>query len=177
VAAGAAQTFATRLALANTGKLTLTPAAGQAALRWSGGNGSLDVSGADVVVEALGGKWLLLGAAGAVVAPKTDNALALGWTDHRWTTVYAVAGTINTSSLKDKDPAGDLDPEAALGAVLRTPARRFRYKGTERLQSGYYLEEADPLFTIGPDEASPSNDAGVLLAALQALCARLGITA
>jgi hypothetical protein len=61
----------------------------------------------------------------------------------------------------------------ALAAVLRTPARRFKYKGTERVQSGYYLEEADPLFTIGPDEASPSNDTGILMGAIQALAAQV----
>lgn len=111
------------------------------------------------------------------LVPAADNAAPCGLGTLRWSTVYAVTGTINTSSVKYKDPEGDLDPEQALAAVLRTPARRFKYKGTERLQAGYYLEEADPLFTIGPDEASPSNDAGILLGAIQALAARLGITA
>ena len=108
--------------------------------------------------------------------PARDNAITCGAGTFRWTAVYATAGTINTSSIKDKDPAGDLDPEAALAAVLRTPARRFACKGSERVQSGYYLEEADPLFTIGPPgsgEASATNDTGVLLAAVQALAARV----
>lgn len=128
------------------------------------------------ITNTFGGYNVEMAAAGGYWHPNADNVLHLGAASFRFIDVASVAGALNTSSIKYKDPAGDLDPEAALRAVLATPARRFQYKGTERVQSGYYLEEADPLFTIGPDTASPSNDTGILMGAIQALCARLGIT-
>lgn len=136
------------------------------------GAGTLEATGAHAQVTAPGGD-LILHANSQAVVPAVDAFVNLGKSGTRWATVYASTGTINTSSRKYKDPAGDLDPDVALAAVVRTPARRFRYKGTDRLQSGYYMEEADPLFTIGPEEASATNDAGILLAAIQALVKRV----
>ena len=167
-AAGAQQTFTTRM--------TINPAE-MIVYASGGGNLWLHSGNSTNFRIATGTGNLELSGAAGYIHPSTDNTMRLGAVSHRWIEVCAVAGAINTSSVKYKDPHGDVDLGAALRAVLRTPARRFAYKGSERVQSGYYLEEADPLFTIGPDEASPGNDFGVLLGAFQALCARLGITA
>jgi len=178
---GAFAAGAVKMQLAATGTLTMTTDANQASLVCiEGGTNYLQIQRwpTDTVsglVNANAGH-LALRAGSQYVVPYSDNFYNMGHPSIRWSVLYAVTGTINTSSVKYKDPLGDLDPAVALAAVLRTPARRFKYKGTERVQSGYYLEEADPLFTIGPDEASPSNDTGILLGAIQALCARLGIT-
>lgn len=164
VAAGAVQSMTARLTIG---------ANGMALFASDAASPSIQVT--DYITSSTAG--LRLHGSNSSVTGHSDGTTNLGTASVRWGTVFAVAGAINTSSIKYKHARGDLDPEAALRAVLRTPARRFAYKGSERVQAGYYLEEADPLFTIGPEEASPSNDVGILLGAFQALAARLGITA
>lgn len=129
-------------------------AAGQAFTIWEAGNAK---------VNYYGNQWY----------PAIDNQVSNGIGGNRWTTVFAVAPAINTSSIKMKDPRGDLDPARALAAVLRTPTRRFNYKNQEQVFSGYYMEEADPLFTIGPDQTSAGNDVGILMGAVQAQAAQI----
>ncbi|MCB0792454.1 MAG: tail fiber domain-containing protein [Flavobacteriales bacterium] len=63
---------------------------------------------------------------GSSVTPASDNAITLGLSTLRWTSVYAVNGTINTSDARDKTDVRDL--EAGLEAVLRLHPVRYRWK-------------------------------------------------
>jgi len=181
VGAGAIQAYTQRLHVSPTGTLTLTPDAGvptMLAISGSSGANAFVVQPGLVTTDtrigaANAGQYLELYGGGGGTIPYSDNAQAFGQPTRRWSTLYAVAPAINTSSLKFKDSRGDLDPARALAAVLRTPTRRFNYTGQEQVFSGYYMEEADELFTIGPDQTSAGNDVGVLMGAIQALAAQV----
>lgn len=60
--------------------------------------------------------------------PHADNAAYLGVTAKRWLQVWAVSGTIQTSTVEAKNDRGLVDPEEALAEVLRVPVHRFTYK-------------------------------------------------
>jgi hypothetical protein len=115
VAAGAAQTFTTRLAVAPTGTLTLTPDAGSAALV-VGGSGQINST-----------SNLFLHAPSQYVAPSGDNTIYLGGAGSRWITVYAVAGAINTSSREYKEGITPLDPVACYQAAKDVRWYDFAY--------------------------------------------------
>jgi hypothetical protein len=132
--AGAAQTFTQRLAVSNAGTLALSPDAGQSALLVSdfgktafavqrGGAGSESYR---VAAPSASGYLELYGGGGAVIPP-TDNNQELGRPTARWTTVYAVAGTINTSLAEAKTGITPLDPGACAQAVLDTDWVSFSY--------------------------------------------------
>ena len=123
VAAGAAQTFTTRMALAQTGTLTLTPDAGQAALM----AGGPVASGGHLQLQAGAGANVQLTAPGGYMYPTTDNAVASGHSGQRWTTVYAVAGAINTSSRTVKEGITPLDPAACYQAAKDVVWYSFSY--------------------------------------------------
>ena len=119
VAAGGAQTFTQRARIATNGTLTLSPdaAANGVVLNTSGG-GQLTLQHGSAAGNAVGmtsqnGPLQLYGL-GAVSA-WLDNLMTLGSASHRWSSVYAVAGTINTSQAQVKEAITPLDP----GAVLR----------------------------------------------------------
>ena len=67
------------------------------------------------IYSTVGG--LTLGGAGGAVAPMADNAYSSGHSVVRWTTVYAVAGAINTSSREAKEGITPLDPAACYQAA------------------------------------------------------------
>jgi hypothetical protein len=146
VGAGAAQTFTPRLSLANTGTLTLLPAAGQSPLVGSGRAPFALAEGlfanTNPRLTATSGS-LELDASTGVLAPARDNAVSNGYSALRWTTVYAVAGTINTSSREFKEGITPLDPALALEAVRATPAVTFTYTAPERPPEWYDLPD-DP---------------------------------
>jgi hypothetical protein len=203
-AAGTAQTFTTRAQIAPTGTLTLTPDAGQVGL--SVGGSGIIASTVQLDLRATAGNNIILTTSpGQSVYPVTDNTIALGNPSFRWTAVYAVAGTINTSSRDAKEGITPLDPVLALEAVRSTPAVTFTYTAPEkppeyydlpddpeqaqqvleqqlrsapleaaaRQQAGFVAEDAHSLFLVGEGQTSPGNSVGVLLAALQAIDARL----
>lgn len=106
-----------------------------------------------------------------------DNALSCGASGQRWTAVWAVNGTIQTSSRDAKDLYGRVDPAAALAAVERTPLYAYAYKGDDpvlagRQHVGFVAEEADPLLCPDGATASPNTTASIGLAAIQALAER-----
>ena len=61
--------------------------------------------------------------------PETDNFVALGGVLTRWSTVYAVTGTINTSDLRDKQDVAPLDEaEKRVAVAIKGLIRKFRFK-------------------------------------------------
>lgn len=137
--------------------------------------------------------------------PGADNAQAFGATGARWTALYAVSGTINTSSREAKEDVAPLDPAAAMAAVRNTAPVTFTYtapardadwyalpddpeqardvlyqrltaaplEAAARHQAGFVAEDADPLLLVGTGQTAAAHTAGVLLAALHDLDRRL----
>ena len=108
--------------------VTVTPTAGQPALV---AGGDLNFSATDPVVRSASSRLLLYGGGGGVL-PGLDGSQPLGDGTHRWSTVYAVAGTINTSSRDAKEGITPLDPARAMEAVRNTEAVTFDYVAPER---------------------------------------------
>lgn len=46
------------------------------------------------------------------ITPGADNAQTMGWPSARWTVIYAVTGTINTSDEREKNWIGEASPSA-----------------------------------------------------------------
>lgn len=110
--------------------------------------------------------------------PKTDNAWTCGANGLRWVAVWAVNGTIQTSTRDAKNLRGSVDSAAALAAIQRTPLYRFTYKGDDPVLAdyqhvGFLADEADPLLCPDGASASPNTTASVALAAIQELARRL----
>lgn len=161
--AGDVQTFTARASIGSTGTLTLTPEAGQPALTSPG----------NLIVTTTGTGRIVFDSASDIVGPNTDNQENLGYVDARWAAVYAVNGTIQTSSKAEKDEIAPLDPERALAVVRATDLYEFTYKGHERRHVGFYAEDVDALLSPDHASASPQTTAAVALAAVKALDARL----
>ena len=86
---------------------------------------------------------LELQASGAIIHPNADNSHHLGYTSVRWIAVYAVNGTIQTSSREAKTDIVPLDPGAAMAAVRNTEAVTFDYLPPVRDPAQYELPD-DP---------------------------------
>jgi hypothetical protein len=116
VAAGAAQTFTARASIAPTGTLTLTPDAATNSLVW--GNGRLGPgNGAAPRVFSGAGQHLELYGESGSVTPNGDGGNNMGAPSVRWGTVYAITGTISTSSQEYKEGITPLDPAACYQAA------------------------------------------------------------
>jgi hypothetical protein len=161
VAAGAIQTPVTRMLMGTTGTLTLTPDAGQAAIAGAAGQNLLITTPGAVTFDPA-----------SIVGPNRDNAISCGYAGSgRWTVVYAVSGTINTSSREAKQDITPLDPAAALAAVLHTDPVVFDYKPPERGPEWYDLpddpEQAEAVLyqrlTSAPLEEAARHQAGFVL--------------
>ena len=116
-----------RLHLAPTGTLTLTPDTGVDGLTVNvGGSGPFTVSrtGTDPLVYT-GTAWLKHQGGG--VAPSGDNAMYHGFSSNRWIAVYAVNGTIQTSSREYKEGITPLDPAACYQAAKDVRWYEFAY--------------------------------------------------
>jgi hypothetical protein len=123
VGAGATQTGTTRLAVAPTGTLTLTPDAGQPHIA---SPGALILQAADfVTLRSFGTDRVSM--YNQQFYPLADNAVILGDPTHRWQTVYAVVGSINTSHVSMKRDFASLDPAACVAAVEETDWLSFTY--------------------------------------------------
>jgi hypothetical protein len=165
VAAGAAQTFAPRLAVDATGLTTVTPDGGANDL--NGGRGYL-ILGASGTARKVVFQY-----ASAEVTPSPDNTLALGHPSARWTVVYAVNGTIQTSDVTQKDGFAQIDPADALAAVRATPVYEFTYTGHARRSVSFIGQEAHPLLSADGVSAEPQRTASIALAALAEVARRL----
>lgn len=167
VAAGAAQTFTTRLQVAQTGTVTVTPDGGQDALS-AQGHVRL-ATGAELTGASHLG--LRLPGSGFAFYPAQDNSYNLGSGTNRWGTVYATVGAINTSLAEAKQDLTPLSPEDALAAVRATDPVQFSYKPPERGPEWYELpddpEQAEQVLqqrlTAAPLEAGARHQAGFVL--------------
>jgi hypothetical protein len=66
---------------------------------------------------------------GAATAPDVDNAMTLGSSGFRWTTVYATTGTINTSDANQKEQIADLTAaELAVARRIKGLFKTFKFK-------------------------------------------------
>jgi hypothetical protein len=121
VAAGAAQTFTERMRVDQAGNLLVT---------------QLRPFPATNLVLAPDAAY--------AVMPPADNSNHLGYAStNRWVAVYAVNGTIQTSSQEFKEGITPLDPALALEAVRATPAVTFTYTAPEKPPEYYDLPD-DP---------------------------------
>jgi hypothetical protein len=120
----------------------------------------------------LGTHALFFSAVNAAFYP-FDNTDSCGRSANRWTVVYAVNGTIQTSSRAFKQDIADLAPERALRIARATRVKTFTYKGADHVQVGFLAEETDPLLTLDGRSASPQTTACLALAALQELGRRV----
>lgn len=69
-----------------------------------------------------------LGVNGAII-PGTDNVNTCGFSSNRWTVVYAVTGTINTSDANDKQDIEELSAaEKRVAARIKPLIKKFRFK-------------------------------------------------
>ena len=72
---------------------------------------------------------------GAGVRPTTDNGANCGESGKRWSAVYAVNGTIQTSDANEKqDVAALTAAELRVGARLKALVRKFRFKDAVQLK-------------------------------------------
>jgi methylglyoxal synthase len=124
-----------------------------------------------------------------LVQPASDNAYDLGVNAAlRWRTVYAITGTIQSSSADLKEHLSDMSPELALDVVRSTKLYEFQYKQgdgeggyIERKtkkhrrdrQVGFVAEDVHPLLLVGEGGVNGQNTASVALAAIQALSAQV----
>ena len=61
--------------------------------------------------------------------PVADGTIALGSGSNRWSTVYAVTGTINTSDIRSKQDIDVLnDAERRVATALRKSIRKYKFK-------------------------------------------------
>jgi hypothetical protein len=109
--------------------------------------------------------------AGNAFLPSRDNGVGCGAATNRWTAVYAVNGTIQTSSREAKQDITPLDPAAALAAVLATDPVTFTYTAPPATAEQYALpddpDEAEAVLyqrlTAGPLAAAARTQAGFVL--------------
>ena len=192
VAAGAVQAFTARMIVTQTGTLTLTPDAGQAALD-ARGPVYIGIPGGSAGIVGSNHFGLTLPGSGYAFYPVLDNGYNLGSPTNRWGTVYAVTGAINTSVYEAKESFVPLDPATCAVAVLETDWMDYRYRPPEgaearhiaetahaRHQKGYVLQspvhKTHALFGLDDRQsASPGSDLAVVACALQEVLRRLAI--
>lgn len=144
VAAGAAQTFATRIQVAPTGAVTLSPAAGADTLS-VGGDGIIRGPTTLTLATVTGDVYVAArnAAAGGYVMPAVDNVTSLGGPSLRWGQIYSSVPSISTSSREAKTDITPLDPAQAMAAVRATAAVTFTYTAPPRDGAAYALPD-DP---------------------------------
>jgi hypothetical protein len=65
--------------------------------------------------------------------PATDNAVSMGSATNRWTEVFAVAGVINTSDVREKTPIEGMD-EAERRVALKAKSLMGKFKWNESIE-------------------------------------------
>lgn len=119
-----------------------------------------------------------------MIQPATSNFYSVGNSGLKWSEVWAVNGTIQTSSRDVKAHLEDLDPDEALRVVQNTRLYEFEYlkegqtarrrKAARRhRQVGFVAEEAHPLLLVADDGVNAQTTASIALAAIKALSAQI----
>ena len=94
-----------------------------------------DASRSGVGMELLDNTW----------RPTVDNSLALGTVGRRYTNVYAINGTINTSDEREKRDIKAID-DAVLDAWERVNFSQFRFKTGDRIHIGVIAQRVEEAF-------------------------------
>jgi hypothetical protein len=98
---------------------------------------------------------------GTIHAPITDNTCTLGVAYARWSAVFAVNGTINTSDKREKNHIEYISPSMALDFVDNVNPAFFRWKvgGIDRqvVKEGYLDEEGNAVETIYEEVPIPGK--------------------
>jgi hypothetical protein len=120
-------------------------------------------------------------APGVGFAPTVDGAYVLGSPSFRWSTVYAVTGTINTSDANQKQDVRALNEAEARTAVkLKSLVRAFKFKDAvtakgdnARIHFGVVAQDVAAAFT---SEGLDANNYGLFCSdVLEDNSTRLGI--
>jgi hypothetical protein len=77
--------------------------------------------------------------------PNPDNDKSLGTTGNRWTVVYAVNGTINTSDAREKSNITDLNYGIAEVMKLRPVSFTWKDKPQDGYKLGFVAQEVEPI--------------------------------
>ncbi len=128
------------------------------------------------------------GFTGTITPADNSGSATCGALGARWGAVYAINGTIQTSSLDVKEHLTELDPELALKVALDTKIHEFQYKTPDGeggfkdrktakprrdRQVGFIAENVHPLLLVAEDGVNGQSTASVALAAIQALSAKI----
>lgn len=82
----------------------------------------------------------------------------------------SVFGSLLLSSRKAKDEVGDVDADAALESVVRTPVKAWKYKGDDEVRIGPMAEDVHESTGLGKSHRLDiATELGTLRAAVQAL--------
>jgi hypothetical protein len=95
-----------------------------------------------------------LGLSGGII-PSVDNANTCGFSSNRWTVVYAVSGTINTSDANQKQDIAPLDAaEKRVATRIKGLIKKFKFKdavvkkgNAARIHVGVIAQEVRDAFT------------------------------
>lgn len=127
VAGGAVQTFTARVALTQTGGVTINADTGTTALVIGGAGALRSYPVQATSMEITSPNNLIVSPTGTAFIPGSDGGVYCGGASNRWQTVYAVTGTISTSTVEAKEAFAPLDPAACAAAVLETDWVSFAY--------------------------------------------------
>ena len=80
----------------------------------------------------------------ASVAPANDNSFSLGVSDRRWTQVYAIKGTINTSDRREKkDIEYNMDKYSDFFLDLKPTQYKFVHNNSNRYHIGFISQDIE----------------------------------
>src|SRR5881394_1723116 len=140
VAAGAIQTMTQRIGLAQTGTLTLTPAAGATALIVPSLFSVAPVASTTDVQLGAAGAGAQMRIVATALVPFSDAFVGLGSSAIRWASVWASSGVVSGSSFDQKHDLSPLDPTACAQAVLDTDWISFVYNDPPQPEGEQYAE-------------------------------------
>lgn len=126
----------------------------------NGANFASVKSGTGGIYHEVGGSSITLTDANKF-APVPDGTKDLGGSSNRWSTVYAVTGTINTSDARDKHDIRPLsEKERAVGVALRKLVRAYKWNsGPTETYVGVIAQDVIAAFEA---EGLDANEYGVV---------------
>lgn len=116
---------------------------------------------------------------GFALMPATDNQTNLGTATNRWSVIYSVNGTLQTSRASDKRIINQLSGGETLQKIKNMKIYRFHYLNsagqpdTRFEHVGFMAEDVDQDFLVGDGSVSAQNTASLAIAAIQELQAQI----
>jgi hypothetical protein len=119
-----------------------------------------------IALQSSAGNGVFVNGSGATFTPSSDNAMSLGSSGFRWTTVYATTGTINTSDANQKTEIADLTAaELAVARRIKGLFKTFKFKNAvaakgagARKHVGVIAQDVQAAFAA---EGLNANDYGI----------------